>query len=104
MWVKGKRWGARQGFAPTRLHLERTMEGTWEPSEVPGTWYLAPAALLIIVSMTFSVHLSANHGQYLGQAVPTQYCLQHEERYSYVKHQAREQRLPQLRPFDPITG
>lgn len=35
-----KRWGVRQGFAPTRLHLERTMEGTWVARQ--STWYLVP--------------------------------------------------------------
>lgn len=80
------------------------MEGTWDPSEVPGTWYLASAALLIAVSMTFLFISLRTMGRCVpGQAVPTPCCLQHEERCSYVKHQAREQRLPQLQPFDP-TG
>ncbi|KAI7784765.1 hypothetical protein LA080_009409 [Diaporthe eres] len=75
MWAKGKRWGVRQGFAPTRLHLERTMEDTWEPSKVPAA------------------------------AVPTPCCLQHEQRDIALSNTRPGSRgYPKLHPFDPITS
>lgn len=53
----------------------------------------------------FSLHLSANHAQYLGRRSPLHVaCSTRRDIIHMSNTQTREQRLAQLQPFDPITS
>lgn len=100
-----KRWGVRQGFAPTRLHLERTMEGTWVARQ--STWYLVPRSPGPACGRfhDFSVHLSANHGQYLDIGLPHHTLLAPRgEIFICQTPRPGNRDYPSSSPFDLITS